>query len=278
MPPFYPNPDLAARPFALPTLFLRQSFQMRLLLLCLLAAPAFAQPYHANWASLDQRATPAWFDEAKFGIFIHWGLYSVPAWAETKHDPDRKDWKYTIHYAEWYWRLQRGEPGEWKGVDPYPDYHRKTYGDKVQYPDFVKDFSAQYFEPEDWAEVFRNAGAKYVVLTSKHHDGYALWPSEHAFNWNSVDLNPHRDLVGDLTNAVRAAGLRMGLYYSLYEWYNPLYLKHPRAYVEGRMLPQLKDIVTATSPNYCTWTANGTTPANCGAARNFWPGSTTSRP
>jgi alpha-L-fucosidase len=86
------------------------------------------------------------------------------------------------------------------------------------------------------------------VLTSKHHDGYCLWPSKQAWNWNSVDLNPHRDLVGDLSKAVKAAGLRMGLYYSLYEWYNPQYLENLPGYVDGHMLPQMKDLVTRYQP------------------------------
>jgi alpha-L-fucosidase len=224
---------------------------LRLAVLCLASLaclPLSAQPYQANWASLDKRPTPAWFDEAKFGIFIHWGLYSVPAWAETVHDPNRKDWKYTIHYAEWYWRLQRGEPGEWKGVDPYPDYHRKPTATGVQYPDFVKGFTTRYFQPAAVGREFKNRGAKYVVLTSKHHDGYCLWPSKQAWNWNSVDLTPHRDLVGDLSKAVKAAGLRMGLYYSLYEWYNPQYLDNLPGYVDGHMLPQMKDLVTRYQP------------------------------
>jgi alpha-L-fucosidase len=211
---------------------------------------AGAQTYQPNWASLDKRSTPQWFDDAKFGIFIHWGLYSVPAWAETFHDPNRKDWKNTIHYAEWYWRLQQGDPkpGKDKGVSPYPQHHLSTYGTNFRYQDFVSGFTTQYFQPEKWADIFQKSGAKYVILTSKHHDGYSLWPSKQAWNWNSVDLNPHRDLVGDLSEAVKKAGLRMGLYYSLYEWYNPLYLDSLSAYVDQHMLPQMKDIVTKYKP------------------------------
>ena len=83
------------------------------------------------------------------------------------------------------------------------------------------------FEPTEWAKVFKRSGAKYVVLTSKHHDGYCLWPSKEASKsfgmaWNSVDSGPRRDLVGELTEAVRAEdGIKMGLYYSIWDWFNP---------------------------------------------------------
>ena len=78
-------------------------------------------------------------------------------------------------------------------------------------------WKAELFDPAEWADIFKRSGAKYVVLTSKHHEGFCLWPSVDSWNWNSVDVGPHRDLCGDLIEAVRAEGLRMGFYYSFYE-------------------------------------------------------------
>ena len=110
------------------------------------------------------------------------------------------------------------------------------------------------FDPQQWAEVFKQSGAKYVVLTSKHHEGYCLWNSKEADaswqrHWNAVTGTPKRDLLGDLTTAVRSAGLKMGYYYSLYEWFNPIWLKDKQAYVQQHMTPQFKDLVTMYKPS-----------------------------
>jgi len=202
-----------------------------------------AQPYQANWKSIDSRPIPGWFTDAKFGIFIHWGLYAVPSWGPTEGSVYEK-------YAEWYWSRQNPEG---KPSQSFTDFHNKMYGEKVRYQDFVKDFKAEMFNPDQWAEVFKQSGAKYIVLTSKHHEGFALWPSKHAWNWNSVDVGPHRDLAGDLTKAVKAKGLHMGFYYSLYEWFNPLYKENPTRYVDDHMIPQMKDLVTRYQPDV-VWT------------------------
>ena len=198
-----------------------------------------AQQYTADWASIDSRPVPQWFTDAKFGIFIHWGLYSVPAWAPILpggHGGER--------FSEWYWYRLR----ETKSPH-YTAFHNKTYGENFKYPDFVKDFTCEMFNPDDWAKLFREAGARYVVLTSKHHDGFALWHSVHSWNWNAVDVGPHRDLAGDLATAVKKEGLHMGFYYSLYEWFNPLYHNHLEKYVDEHMIPQMKDLVNRYSPD-----------------------------
>jgi alpha-L-fucosidase len=114
-------------------------------------------------------------------------------------------------------------------------------------------WKAQHFEPAHWADIFKRAGAKYVVLTSKHHEGFTLWPSEQSWNWNSVDVGPHRDICGDLTEAVKETGLHMGFYYSLYEWYNPLYHNDLEKYVDDHMIPQMKDLVNRYEPDIL-WT------------------------
>ena len=209
------------------------------------SAIVFAQKYEPNWSSIDSRPVPQWFEDVKFGIFIHWGVYSVPAWA-----PANVDIGVSAKYAEWYWwRINdNSEAGKL-----FRDHHNKMYGEKFQYQDFACDFKAEYFDPAQWADVFKKAGAKYVVLTSKHHEGFTLWPSEQSWNWNSVDIGPHRDLCGDLTKAVKDAGLHMGFYYSLYEWYNPLYKTNLGKYVDDHMIPQMKDLVTRYQPDIL-WT------------------------
>ncbi len=219
------------------------------LLLCLATGRLNAQEYQANWASVDSRPTPAWFTNAKFGIFIHWGVYSVPGYAPVI--PGR------LAYAEWYWhQMVEGrdnakanpvETGTWA-------YHKKVYGADYPYQNFAPQFKAQLFDPDQWAGLFARSGAKYVVLTSKHHEGFALWPSKEASAtwgrpWNSVEIGPHRDLLGDLTTAVRKKGLRMGIYYSLYEWYNPLWLSDKPRYVKDHLFPQFKDVVTRYKPS-----------------------------
>ena len=215
---------------------------MRSALLLAVVSAAAAQNYRPNWESVDSRPTPAWFQDSKFGIFIHWGVYSVPSFA-----PVGK-------YAEWYWNDLRKGPAEKGKPNPTWAFHNRVYGESFPYHDFASMFRAELFDPAHWAAVFQRSGARYVVLTSKHHDGFALWPSEHASRawnrpWNSVETGPRRDLLGDLTTAVRVAGLRMGYYYSLYEWYNPLWLADRQRYVAEHMTPQFKDLVTRYKPS-----------------------------
>jgi len=192
-------------------------------------APA-AGPYTPDWNSLDTRPIPQWYDDAKFGIFIHWGVYSVPAWAPVGT------------YAEWYWHdlNQAGSATQ--------AFHNATYGAAFKYQDFNQWFTAELFNATQWADILKRSGAQYVVPTSKHHEGFTLWPSKQSWNWNVVDLKPHRDLLQELRKAVVAAGMHFGLYYSLYEWYHPLYLKNPPEYVTEIMLPQLYDVVTNYQP------------------------------
>ncbi|HVT95846.1 MAG TPA: alpha-L-fucosidase [Bryobacteraceae bacterium] len=170
--------------------------------------------YEPDWDSIKKHTVPDWYQDAKLGIFIHWGLYSVPAWAPTTGElgkVDFKKWFVENPYAEWYLNSLR--------ITGSPTYqhHRATYGKDFDYYRFAKTFDdeTRRWQPEQWATLFRDAGARYAVLTTKHHDGFRLWPSEvdnpHA---NGRQLSPHRDLVGDLTAAVRGAGLKMGLYYS----------------------------------------------------------------
>jgi alpha-L-fucosidase len=222
----------------------------KVLLVLLIGLTSFfiqAQQYEPTWASIDSRPVPQWFEDSKFGIFIHWGVFSVPAWGPLPRDGA------SIYecYAEWYW--WRLKSAEGKVHTLFSDFHTKTYGKDFQYQDFVHDFKADLFDPSDWAKVFKASGAKYVVLTSKHHEGFTLWPSQYAWNWNAVDVGPHRDLAGDLITSVRAEGLRMGYYYSLYEWYNPLYNTDVNRYVDEHMIPQMKELVNKYKPDIL-WT------------------------
>jgi alpha-L-fucosidase len=196
-----------------------------------------------DWKSLDSRPNPQWWNDAKFGIFIHWGVYSVPAvaWADWTPSPGLDG-----GYAEWYWYWITQFPN-----GPVRRFHESTYGPAFRYQDFATQdrFHAELFDPDYWADVFVRSGAKYVTLTAKHHDGFCLWPSAQSWNWNSVTNGPHRDLFGELTAAVKRRGLHMGAYFSLYEWYHPLYRSpHPEQYVQEVMLPQLYDLITTYQP------------------------------
>jgi alpha-L-fucosidase len=219
--------------------------------ICLFCLMTFRQQlaaqkiYVSGWESINSRPVPAWFEDVKFGIFIHWGVYSVPAWA-----PANADISIYAKYAEWYWKRIHDDSRAGK---LFRDYHNNMYGEKFKYQDFAPQFKAEHFDPGFWADLFKRAGARYVVLTSKHHEGYTLWPSEQSWNWNSVDIGPHRDLCGDLSKSVKDAGLHMGFYYSLYEWYNPLYHNNLEKYVDDHMIPQMKDLVNRYEPDIL-WT------------------------
>lgn len=205
-----------------------------LVLISALSAPSAAR-YTADWKSLDARPLPSWYDEAKVGIFVHWGVFSVPGFG-----------------SEWFW-------WHWQGEDP-PDskcvkFMSKNYPPGFSYPDFAPQFHAEFFNPEDWADIFKASGAKYVVLTAKHHEGFTNWPSPNSWNWNSVDTGPHRDLVGDLGAAVRNRSLHYGLYNSLYEWFHPLYLIDKKnrfrtqEFVLHKLLPELFNMVVRYKPD-----------------------------
>ncbi|HUA62822.1 MAG TPA: alpha-L-fucosidase [Verrucomicrobiae bacterium] len=212
--------------------------------------------YTPDWSSLDPRPTPAWWREARFGIFIHWGVYSVPAFAPVHS-------KGETQYAEWYWHSMtegkriteaaRGSNPSGDGVHTW-EFHKRVYGADFPYSSFAPMFRAELFDPDQWADIFARSGAKYVALTSKHHDGFTLWRSAEANRswgraWNAVDTGPKRDLLLDLSLAGRKRGLHMGLYYSLYEWYNPLWLSDKARYVREHMMPQFRDVVTHAQPS-----------------------------
>jgi alpha-L-fucosidase len=145
-------------------------------------------PFRADWESLQKYETPEWYKDAKFGIFIHWGVYSVPAFG-----------------SEWYPRDMYRE-----GSEEYK-HHIATYGpqDKFGYKDFVPMFKAEHFDPVAWARLFKEAGAKYVVPVAEHHDGFAMYDSG-VSDWTAAKMGPRRDVIGELAKAVRAEGLHFG--------------------------------------------------------------------
>ncbi len=194
--------------------------------------------YEPTLASLDSHPLPQWYAGAKLGIFIHWGLYSVPGWAPLSHpDHDFTSADYIKYnpYAEWYLNVMR-VPGS-----PTQAYQREHYGANSSYYDFAPIFNreSKKWNPDKWADTFRDAGARYVVLTTKHHEGFTLWPSTTVNPNPSIPQNERhaeRDIVGDLTAAVRKDGLKMGLYYSGgYDWtFNSGPIETAQDYLEVR--------------------------------------------
>ncbi|KAG2171938.1 hypothetical protein INT43_001414 [Umbelopsis isabellina] len=162
--------------------------------------------WQSTKASIGQHKAPRWFDEDKFGIFIHWGLYSVPAWGPPGV------------YAEWYWYnyLQVGSPTY--------NYHKKVYGENFEYDSFLPMFKPDKWDPNAWLDLISDAGANYFVLTSKHHEGWALWDTK-VSNRSFAAMGPKRDFVQDLLTAAKKSypKLKAGLYFSMPEWYNAAY-------------------------------------------------------
>lgn len=173
--------------------------------------------YQPTLKSVRSHPLPGWYDDAKLGIFIHWGPYSVPAFAppgDPIHILDGKTGFGDFPYAEWYLNSIR-IPGTaaWR-------HHHQVYGAGASYEQFAPIFDQQLaaWNPQEMADVFVRAGARYVVLVTKHHDGFLMWPSKHP-NPRRSGYQVTRDVTGELTAAVNARGLQMGLYYSsLLDW------------------------------------------------------------
>ena len=170
--------------------------------------------------SIRSHKVPDWFHDAKFGIFIHWGLYSVPAFAVkelsfTESPKEGEEYYFKNNpYAEWYLNTLRIHES------PTQEYHYKEYGEAFSYDDFIPKFNEEIekWNPQEWAEIFKKAGAKYVVLVTKHHDGFLLWPSKHP-NPKKENYKASRNIVGELTTSVKNNGMKMGFYYSSsFDW------------------------------------------------------------
>ncbi|HEV2493339.1 MAG TPA: alpha-L-fucosidase [Terriglobia bacterium] len=154
-----------------------------------LGESAASEEYAPTWESLAEYRVPEWYEDAKFGIFLHWGVYSVPAYSN-----------------EWY-------PREMylRGNEVFK-YHQKHWGPQsiFGYKDFIPMFRAERWDPERWVELFKTAGAKYVVPVGEHHDGFPMYDCI-ATRWNAAQMGPHRDVVGELGRAVRHQGLKFGV-------------------------------------------------------------------
>jgi len=177
-----------------------------------LCAQYKTKAYQPAWASLIQHPTPEWFKDAKFGIYFHWGVYSYQAYA-----------------SEWYPRNMYRE-----GSDVY-NHHLKTYGSQNDfgYKDFIPLFTGEHFNAEEWVSLFKKAGAKFVGPVAEHHDGFAMWNSK-LTDWNAADMGPQRDIVGEMAQATREAGLKfITTFHHAWKWryYEPAFkydAKDPR--------------------------------------------------
>ena len=177
--------------------------------------------YDATWESVSTHSLPGWYDDAKLGIFLHWGIYSVPGWAAQVGDIQellRTEGPAGMlrdnPYAEWYRNTMQIEGS------PTQVHHVQMYGADFAYDDFIPAFNAGANAADlgAIADLARDAGAGYVVLTTKHHEGFTLWPASIP-NPHKGHYHAERDLVGDMSAAVRERGMRMGLYYSGgYDW------------------------------------------------------------
>jgi alpha-L-fucosidase len=161
-------------------------------------------PYRPDWATLVKYQQPQWYKDAKFGIFIHWGLYAVPA-AEN----------------EWYARnMYRPSEGAYKHFKDHFASSDPAHKDETGYKDLIPLFKAEHFDPTAWARLFKDSGAQYVVPVAEHHDGFAMYDSALS-DWTVVKMGPKRDTLGELATAIRAQGLHFGLSYhrAEHDWF-----------------------------------------------------------
>ena len=163
--------------------------------------------YEPTWNSLRRHHTPEWFRDAKFGIYTHWGVYSVPACGPN---------------VTWYPYFMYRE-----GNYQY-DHHVKTYGgpEKFGYKDFIPKFTGERFDPDEWAELFRKAGARFAGPVGEHHDGFCLWDTQYG-EWKSTRMGPKRDVVGELERAIRQQQMKflVALHHAENWWFFPHWRK-----------------------------------------------------
>jgi alpha-L-fucosidase len=233
--------------------------------------------YEGTWDSVRTHEVPDWYDDAKLGVFLHWGLYSVPGWApqvpniqQLLVDAGPKRMLVENPYAEWYLNTMQ------LAGSPTQRHHLEVYGENYPYDNFVKTFddATESANVDAIADLCRDAGARYVVLTTKHHEGFALWPSSIPHPVKGA-YHARRDIVGDLSEAVRERRMRMGLYYSGgYDWpYNKAVLRrasdwllampHDRRYLDY-VTAHLREIIERYEPsilwNDISWPAGGNLP------------------
>ena len=189
--------------------------------------------YEANWEALNSAPVPAWFNEAKLGLYIFWGPYSVPAYHPGSG------------YAEWFGNSDYGK-----------EFIMKNYGENFIYEDFADMWKGELWDPEKWVDFFVQSGAKYIIVVAKYHDGFCLFPTQcdnrtvNRDKWNSIDRGPKRDILGELFTAGKKRGLKMGIYLSIYEWWHPLWVnrENRERYVNEVLHPQFKQVITQYEP------------------------------
>lgn len=166
----------------------------------------------SDLSSLALHESPDWFNDAKFGIFIHWGPYAVTGWGNSTPYES---------YAEWFWWYSLHHPEADKS--DFYDYRLRTYGKDWAYDDTFPDYNASAWDPKEWVDLFADAGAQYFVITTKHHDGFCLFDSGHTTNRSALHYGPKRDLLQELFDAAETyqPSLKRGTYFSLPEWFNP---------------------------------------------------------
>lgn len=192
------------------------------------------QDVEPNFETIYKREIPKWFNQDKFGIFVVWGPYSVPSFNADQG------------YSEWY-GMDMNKEGK------SMEFHERIYGKDFKYEQFSEQFTAELWDPDFWCNLFEKSGAKYVVTTANYHDGFALWPTKYSMTentklWNSMEIGPKRDILGELNEAGAKYGLKMGIYYSLYEWYHPLWLSDKEKFVTEWLHPKFKEVVSKYNP------------------------------
>nr|WP_320119468.1 alpha-L-fucosidase [uncultured Marinifilum sp.] len=195
--------------------------------------------YEANWQSLSNYKIPEWFQDAKFGIFIHWGPYSVPAY-------DSEWYPRHMYQDSMLWHQVDPEKSK-KGTHPVFTHHVKTYGHPsiFGYKDFIPMFKAEKFDARKWVNLFKASGAKYVVPVAEHHDGFAMYDSK-VTRWNSVKMGPKRDVLKELKLATKAAGLKFGA--SSHFAFNWDYYNHEERFDTGN--PEFEDLYGPAHDRY----------------------------
>lgn len=219
-----------------------------------------------SWQELDDRPLVRWYRDAKFGIFLHWGVFSVPAFG-----------------SEWfqiYWQGNNRDANQ-----KYRDFVQATERPHFAYSEYASRFRAELYQPTEWAQAFAQAGAQYVVLTSKHHEGYCMWDSRDipsTWQWNVMDVGPRRDLLGELASAIKNTTspltqqkIQFGVYHSLYEWFNPMYVQDKAkifttsTFVDTKTMPELYDLVKKYQPTLIWSDGEWEAPSDYWKAREF---------
>ena len=213
----------------------------------------FVVGYEATWESLDSLPLPTWYDNAKIGIFIHWGAFSVPGVG-----------------TEWFWyNWEKEQRKTTDSTSALTEFVHDTERSNFAYVDYGHRFLAELYRPEEWVELFAQSGAQYIVFVSKHHEGYCNFNSKNissTWNWNCMDIGPRKDLLGELVSALRNNGngvikskqsnqeLKFGIYHSAFEWYNPMFLHDQKnnfttqEFVNFKTLQELYYLVNTYQP------------------------------